>query len=596
MFQSGHERSHRFFAGRQRLVVSSKCVYTPTARFVSDFTRRRVRKRSGCAREPCVYGDRLFMNGQRFIRHRRRSLSRSPWLFSEPARSGRKASGRAPANSPVIRRLPRSPPAPPRAAQIAQLFDWLFSDSRGGQGGVRARVAPAAGGSPRLPRSPPAPPRAAPASLSLFDWLFSDIARSGRKASGRALASRRRIVTASSIASSASSRRPSSLSRIAVVVQRHREVGQEGVRARLRQPPTDRDRLLDRRQRLLAPPQLAQAVRLVVQRAREVGQEGVRARLGQRRGRSPTASSIASSASSRRPGRSRRLDWLFSELRGRAGRRPGAPRPAARQIATASSIAASAPRAAPGRSGGSTGCSATSRGRAGRRPGAPWPARGGSRRPPRSPPALPPAAPGRSGGSTVVQRAREVGQEGVRARLASSRQIATASSIASSAASRRPRSLRRLDWLFSDAARSGRKASGCAMASSRRIATASSIASSAASRRPSSTEPDGLAVEELRRRGRRGRAWGTRFAGVEGLGGWRPRRARAAPRFAWEVSLRFGRRARGSGHSRGRRRGARPRGSPICWATVSAVPQSVGRWSASACRRACRAVRWARAV
>ena len=40
--------------------------------------------------------------------------------------------------------------------------------------------------------------------------LFSDVARSGRNASGRAWASWRQMVTASSIAASASSRRPSS--------------------------------------------------------------------------------------------------------------------------------------------------------------------------------------------------------------------------------------------------------------------------------------------------------------------------------------------------------------------------------------------------
>ena len=42
-----------------------------------------------------------------------------------------------------------------------------------------------------------------------------------------------------------------------------------------------------------------------------------------------------------------------------------------------------------------------------------------------------------------------------------------ASSIAASASSRRPRSDRRLDWLFSDAAKSGTKASGRSAASCR---------------------------------------------------------------------------------------------------------------------------------
>ena len=87
---------------------------------------------------------------------------------------------------------------------------------------------------------------------------------------------------------------------VRLVVQRHREVGQERVRARRRQPPVDLDGLLDRRQRLLAAPQLAEPVRLVVQRPREVGQERVRARRRQPPAIS-TACSIAASASSRRP-------------------------------------------------------------------------------------------------------------------------------------------------------------------------------------------------------------------------------------------------------------------------------------------------------
>ena len=62
---------------------------------------------------------------------------------------------------------------------------------------------------------------------------------------------------------------------VRLVVERRREVGQEGVGAGLGQPPADRDRLLDRGERLLAAPQVAQAARLVVERRREVGQEGV---------------------------------------------------------------------------------------------------------------------------------------------------------------------------------------------------------------------------------------------------------------------------------------------------------------------------------
>ena len=66
-----------------------------------------------------------------------------------------------------------------------------------------------------------------------------------------------------------------------LVVQRHGEVGQEGVGAGLGELAADGDGFLDRRQRLLPPPQVRQADRLVVQRRGEVGQEGVGAGLGE---------------------------------------------------------------------------------------------------------------------------------------------------------------------------------------------------------------------------------------------------------------------------------------------------------------------------
>ena len=62
--------------------------------------------------------------------------------------------------------------------------------------------------------------------------------------------------------------------------------------------------------------------------------------------------------------------------------------------------------------------------------------------------------------------------------------MSTASWMAASASSRRPRSDSRLDRLFSAVARSGRKASGRAAASARRMSTASWMAASASSRRP----------------------------------------------------------------------------------------------------------------
>jgi hypothetical protein len=83
-------------------------------------------------------------------------------FLSDPARSGRKASGRA-------------------------AVSWRR---------VVTASSMAARASSRRPRS-----------ASRSDWLFSDPARSGRKASGRAAASWRRVVTASSMAARASSRR-----------------------------------------------------------------------------------------------------------------------------------------------------------------------------------------------------------------------------------------------------------------------------------------------------------------------------------------------------------------------------------------------------
>ena len=89
--------------------------------------------------------------------------------------------------------------------------------------------------------------------------MFSDVARSGRKASGRAWASVRQIATASSIAASAASRRPRSARRIDRLFS-DGQVGQKGVGPRLGQRAADRHRLLDRRQRRLAPAEVGEAV------------------------------------------------------------------------------------------------------------------------------------------------------------------------------------------------------------------------------------------------------------------------------------------------------------------------------------------------
>ena len=107
-----------------------------------------------------------------------------------------------------------------------------------------------------------------PSSARRPDWLFSDMARSGRNASGRAWAS----------------------------------------------CAVDGDGFLDRGQGLLPPPQLGQADRTgcsALWRSRAGTRRGGPGRAG---GRWSTASSIAARASSRRPSSARRLDWLFSDM------------------------------------------------------------------------------------------------------------------------------------------------------------------------------------------------------------------------------------------------------------------------------------------
>ena len=181
-----------------------------------------------------------------------------------------------------------------------------------------------------------------PRSASRTDRLFSELARSGRNASGRAAASSRWMVTASSIAASASSRRPRSRQPDRQVVQRRGQVGAERVRAGRGQLPVDGDGFLDRGQRLLPPPQVGQPDRQVVQR-RWPGRGGTRPG-GPRPapGRWSAASSIAASASSRRPRSASRTDRLFSDL-ARSGRNAsGRAAASSRRMVTASSIAASA--------------------------------------------------------------------------------------------------------------------------------------------------------------------------------------------------------------------------------------------------------------
>ena len=89
------------------------------------------------------------------------------------------------------------------------------------------------------------------------------------------------MVTASSMAASASSRRPRPASRMDWLFSDHGEVGQERVGPGAGQVAVDGDGFLDGGQRLLPPPQIGQPDGLVVQRHGEVGQERVGPGAGQ---------------------------------------------------------------------------------------------------------------------------------------------------------------------------------------------------------------------------------------------------------------------------------------------------------------------------
>ena len=144
-----------------------------------------------------------------------------------------------------------APPAPPRAGR-GRSGGWpgCSASSRGRAGTRRAVLSPARGGSPRPPRPAASAASRRPRSLSRLARLLSDIARSGRTR-----------------------------------------------RAVLRQLAADRDRLLGRLERRLAPAESAQAVGQVVERHREVGPNASGRALASSR-RIATASSAASSAAS----------------------------------------------------------------------------------------------------------------------------------------------------------------------------------------------------------------------------------------------------------------------------------------------------------
>ena len=112
-------------------------------------------------------------------------------LFSAEARSGRNAWGRAWASWRRMRDgfLDRGQGLLP-PPQIGQAVGLVVQRLWRGRGGTRRGGPGRAGGRwRRLPRSRPGPPPAAPGLGQAMDWLFSDAARSGRNASGRAWAS-----------------------------------------------------------------------------------------------------------------------------------------------------------------------------------------------------------------------------------------------------------------------------------------------------------------------------------------------------------------------------------------------------------------------
>ena len=439
-------------------------------------------------------------------------------LFSDMARSGRNASGRAAASSRrmvdgLLARGQRLLPPP----QVAQP-DRQVVQRHGQVGPERVRAGrgqlPADGRRP--PGSRPAPPPAAPARPAGPTGCSATLARSGRNASGRAAASSRWMSTASWIAASASSRRPRSASRTDRLFS---DMARSGRNASGRAAASSRrmvDGLLARGQRLLPPPQAGQPDRQVVQRHGQVGAERVRAGRGQLPvdGRRPPGSRPAPppAAPGRPAGPTGCSATLARSGRNASGRAAASSRRMVDGLLDRGQRLLPPPQARPA---GSTGCSASAarsgRNASGRAAASsrrmvdgllargqrllpppqlgqpvrqvvqrrgqvgPERVRAGrgqlpvdARRPPGSRPAPPPAAPGRPGRPTGCS-ASWPGRAGTRpgGPRPAPGGWSTASWIAASASSRRPRSASRFDRLFSDVARSGRNASGRAAASSR---------------------------------------------------------------------------------------------------------------------------------
>ena len=169
-----------------------------------------------------------------------------------------------------------------------------------------------------------------------------------------------------------------------------------------------------------------------------------------------TASSVTGSASAGRPSSENRMPRLVSEGRGRggSGRVGGGQLPADRHRLLGHRQRVG--RAGPAPRTGRPGWTASRRGRGGN--GRAWrqPAPGRSPPPPRPAAARRPPGPAPRTGAEVGQRGGEVGAVAVGEAAASSRRIATASSVTGSASAGRPSSEKVSPRLDSETARSGR--------------------------------------------------------------------------------------------------------------------------------------------
>ena len=202
------------------------------------------------------------------------------------------------------------------------------------------------------------------------------MARSGRNASGRAAASSRWMLGGFLDRGQRVLPPPQVGQPDRQVVQRHGQVGPERVRAGRGQLPVDGGGFLARGQRVLPPPQVGQPDRQVVQRHGQVGPERVRAGRGQLP--ADVGGFLDRGQRVLPPPQVGQLDRQVVQRRGQVG--PERVRAGRGQLPVdARRLPGSRPArppAAPARPAGPTGCSATWPGRAGTRPGGPRPAPG----------------------------------------------------------------------------------------------------------------------------------------------------------------------------------------------------------------------------